>query len=55
MGRKMTADELEQFERETIHHEKPAAETGPASEAEVIKDQITERQPREIPIPPNPD
>jgi hypothetical protein len=46
--RDMTADELERFEDEIVHHE--TEKPGPASEPDV-----QDKRPPEMPIPPNPD
>jgi hypothetical protein len=53
----MTDDELRRFEDEKLHHiDESQPETGPASEAEIVRD--TERPRRDAEadlLPPNPD
>jgi hypothetical protein len=50
--RDMTADELESFEEEVVHDQSPASGSGPASEAETIRNE-EEKLPG--PVLPNPD
>jgi hypothetical protein len=53
----MTNDELRRFEDEKLHHiDKSEAETGPASEAEIVRDNERPRRDAEAEVlPPNPD
>jgi hypothetical protein len=57
MPRDMTGDELKQFEEKEIHHaDESEAESGPASEAEIVRDIERSRQDAEPAVlPPNPD
>ena len=56
MPRDMTGDELKQFEKEIHHADESVPESGPASEAEIVRDVERPRNDREPPIiPPNPD
>ena len=57
MPRDMTGDELKQFEEKEIHHaDESEPESGPASEAEIVKDVERPKNDRDPAIiPPNPD
>ena len=57
MPRDMTDDELRRFEDEKLHHSNESEpETGPASEAEIVRDTERPRRDAEADVlPPNPD